>query len=86
MSQFKFELTGRLTYDAFSCESIMHLSDLAIEQVEHLGYFCLEAMLQIVPGRLAISFYPSINMNAPHTKKCSFGHRKFLPLGDQGRA
>jgi hypothetical protein len=32
----------------------MHVSDLAIEQVKHLGYFGVKAMLQIVPGRLAI--------------------------------
>jgi hypothetical protein len=35
----------------------MHVSDLAIEQVEHLGYFCVKALLQIVPGRLAITLY-----------------------------
>lgn len=35
----------------------MHVSNLAIEQVEHLGYFCVKALLQIIPGRLAIILY-----------------------------
>jgi hypothetical protein len=61
----------------------MHVSDLSIEQVKHLGYFGVEAMLQIVPGKLAIRLYTVCKRGLPHTKRCSSGRRKYLPPGDQ---